>query len=102
MTMALAAAFVPLRVRASWAEHAPDPRMLLDLDLFAQNSNDNSQTSMLEQIRTLRAMGYLNGPSAPNPQPMYNSPPMYNNPPPPMMPPAPPPPPGDTEDDVRE
>jgi len=88
----LVAAIVPLGVRASWAnEHAPDPRMLLDLDLFASAPGEGSQgtnTSMIEQIRTLRAMGYLNA----------------NTPPPPPQPDVRglPPPPEDTEDDVRE
>jgi hypothetical protein len=81
--MVLAAAIFLLGTRVSWAhDGAPDPRMLLNLDLFTQGQN-----SMLEQIRTLQAMGYLSGPSAPAPQPTYTSPP---------------PPPEDSEDDVRE
>ncbi len=76
----------------SWAhDHAPDPTMLLNLDLFASGSGQDSggtNTSMLEQIQTLRAMGYLNGPDSPGPQPVYTNPP--------------PPPPPDTEDDIRE
>jgi hypothetical protein len=47
---------------------------------------------MLEQIQTLRAMGYLNGTDSPGPQPVYTNPPL----------PPPPPPPVDTEDDIRE
>jgi hypothetical protein len=94
--MVLAAAIFPLGTRVSWAnEHAPDPRMLLDLDLFAPNSGggpQNEDSSMLQQIRTLQAMGYLGGSYAPNPQPVYNGPP----PPPPPLPPE------DSEDDIRE
>lgn len=93
--MVLTAAIFPLGVRVSWAnDHAPDPTMLLNLDLFASGSNQNpgaDNTSMLEQIQTLRAMGYLNGGYSPPPPPQ----PVYINPPPP-------PPPADTEDDIRE
>jgi hypothetical protein len=100
--MVLAAAIFPLGVRASWAdEHAPDPRMLLNLDLFTQNSNGGqpgTNTSMLEQIQTLRAMGYLNNPNnPPAPQPAYIPPP-----PQPAYVVPPPPPPAGTEDDIRE
>ncbi len=76
----------------SWAhDHAPDPRMLLDLDLFTPDSGDDSQAtqhSMLDQIRTLQAMGYLSGANPPAPQPVYSTPP--------------PPPPEDSEDQVVE
>jgi hypothetical protein len=112
--MVLAAAISPLGVRVSWAdEQPPDPRMLLNLDLFAQNGNgqQGTNTSMLEQIQTLRAMGYLNGPEnqpapQPAPQPAYvypPPPPGYINPP--QMPPVytnPAPPPGYNEDGTRE
>lgn len=88
--MVLAAAIFPLGVRASWAhDGAPDPRMLLNLDLFSRGADtDSGNGSMLEQIRTLQAMGYLGGANPPAPQPVYSSPP--------------PPPPQDSEDDVTE
>jgi|HubBroStandDraft_2_1064218.scaffolds.fasta_scaffold1622147_2 hypothetical protein len=94
--MLLTAAIFPLGARVSWAhDHAPDPTMLLNLDLFASGGSrgsDGTNTSMLEQIQTLRAMGYLNGTDSPGPQPVYTNPPL----------PPPPPPPVDTEDDIRE
>ncbi len=61
--MVLAAAIFPYGVRVSWAQnHAPDPGMLRDLDLFATNNSATGpgQNSMVDQIRTLRAMGCLN------------------------------------------
>ncbi len=88
--MLLAPAICALGPRAAWAYEPPDPRMLLDLDLFVPSNGANgANTSMLEQIRTLRAMGYLNGTNSPAQQPVYNAPP-------------PPPPPPDSEDDVSE
>ena len=90
--MVLTAAIFPFGARVSWAyDHAPDPTMLLNLDLFAAGGSQGpggTNTSMLEQIQTLRAMGYLNGSDEPPPQPVYNNPPA--------------PPPADTEDDIRE
>jgi hypothetical protein len=74
-TMSLAAAIIVLGVRASGAqERAPDPRMLLNLDLFTAPANGDSTghgggSSMLEQIRALRAMGYLSGHGAAAPLP---------------------------------
>ncbi len=59
--------------RVEAQEKAPDLRMLLNLDLFgaqpsgsaadASSGDGNSATgpSMLDQIRTLNAMGYLGG-----------------------------------------
>jgi negative regulator of sigma E activity len=55
--------------RVSAQEEPPDLRMLLNLDLFRRAqaqaagapSNASTAPSMLEQIRTLRAMGYLGG-----------------------------------------
>lgn len=52
------------RVRAQ--EQAPDMQMLLNLDLFSSSGADKTQApvpggSMLDQIRTLRQMGYLQG-----------------------------------------
>lgn len=101
--MVLTAAILPLGARASWAhDHAPDPTMLLNLDLFASGSGTDSgsgsdRPSMLDQIRTLQAMGYLSGANPPAPQPMYANPiapqPMYA---------SPPQPPTDSEDDIRE
>ena len=79
--MFFAAAFTLLGVRASWAQEGlPDPRMLLNLDLFASASNQNAPAdgasySMLDQIQTLRAMGYLNGRTMPAPQPAQMAPP---------------------------
>jgi len=90
--MVLAAAIFPFGVRVSWAQnHAPDPRMLADLDLFAPNSNGEpgpDQNSMLDQIRTLRAMAYLNSDVALPQQPAVINQPL--------------PPPDDTEDEVTE
>ena len=60
--MVVAAAIFPYGVRVSWAQnHAPDPGMLRDL-LFATNNSATGpgQNSMVDQIRTLRAMGCLN------------------------------------------
>jgi len=53
--------------RAAAQDEPPDLRMLLNLDLFdrsqeppmAANSQTSAAPSMLEQIRALRAMGYL-------------------------------------------
>lgn len=75
-TMSVAAAIVLLAARAPGAqEQPPDPRMLLNLDLFASPSGGNSagpaaHGSMLEQIRTLTAMGYLSGNSQGGPWPV--------------------------------
>ena len=45
-------------------ERTPDPAMLLNLDLFTAQSGKadagSSGDSMFQQIRALRAMGYLN------------------------------------------
>ncbi len=64
--MLVAAAIILASTRAPRAqEPTPDPRLLLNLDLFTAQSSaadaSNGGDSMLEQIRTLRAMGYLNG-----------------------------------------
>jgi hypothetical protein len=94
----LLAGAISLGPRLSWAQLAPDPRMLLDLDLFASNSNGEAgadQNSMLEQIQTLRAMGYLNNAAPPPPQSVLTIPP-----PPPAVRNEPPP--ADTEDQVTE
>jgi hypothetical protein len=79
MTMVFAAAMILAEVRGSLAdERAPDPKMLMNLDLFAARSNPNSvgqaasSDSMLSQIRALRAMGYLNGHAPAGPQPVGN------------------------------
>jgi hypothetical protein len=73
-TMIFAAAIILIGTRDSMAQqHAPDPTMLLNLDLFAAQGNAANQPgtsdSMLSQIRALRAMGYLNGPSVTTSQP---------------------------------
>jgi len=89
--MVLAAAIFLLGTRVSWAhDGAPDPRMLLNLDLFGAASGNNSsgaQNSMLEQIQTLRAMGYLSNANPSAPPPASSSPL---------------PPPQDSEDQVSE
>lgn len=65
-TMLVVAAMIVASPRASRAQQqTPDPRMLLNLDLFTAQSGkadaSGSHDSMFEQLRTLRAMGYLNG-----------------------------------------
>ncbi|MGO9061281.1 MAG: hypothetical protein ACLQU2_28465 [Candidatus Binataceae bacterium] len=90
--MVFAAAIVLGGVRAWAQEGAPDPKMLLNLDLFAARSNPNAPAagagddSMLSQIRALRALGYFNEHGASAPQPVEAA-----EPSPPYMPPAPPP-----------
>jgi hypothetical protein len=57
---------------AAQQDETPDLRMLLNLDLFGRsqeqpggaNPHGSSAPSMLEQIQTLRAMGYLSGANA--------------------------------------
>jgi len=71
-TMLLTAAIMIIGTRAVDAqEQTPNPRMLLNLDLFAAHSGGNqpvnnqvapaaaTDDSMLQQLQTLRAMGYL-------------------------------------------
>ena len=69
-TMLLTAAMIIIGTRAVEAqEQTPNPRMLLNLDLFAAHSGGNkavnnpapstNDDSMLQQLQTLRAMGYL-------------------------------------------
>ena len=69
-TMLLTAAIIIIGTRAVEAqEQTPNPRMLLNLDLFAAHSGGNKAVnkpapsatgdSMLDQLQTLRAMGYL-------------------------------------------
>ena len=65
-TMLLAATIILISSRASEAQdQTPSPRMLLNLDLFTAQAGSNQRgqatggDSMLEQIRALRAMGYL-------------------------------------------
>ena len=70
--MLLTAAIMIIGTRAVDAqEQTPNPRMLLNLDLFAAHSGGNqpvnnpaapataTDDSMLQQLQTLRAMGYL-------------------------------------------
>ncbi len=100
-TMVFAAAMVLGGVRAWAQEGAPDPKMLLNLDLFAARSNLSApgpgagDDSMLSQIRALRALGYFNqhGASASQPVVAAQPPPPYPvpGPPPPYLPPGPPP-----------
>jgi hypothetical protein len=66
-TMLLAATIILISSRASEAQdQTPSPRMLLNLDLFTAQADDHPKgqatgggDSMLEQLRALRAMGYL-------------------------------------------
>jgi len=93
-TMLLAATIIVVSTRAAEAqEQTPNPRMLLNLDLFAAPTDDQQRgsatgasDSMLEQLRALRAMGYLSPdgplpedddsdePSSASPQPLEKSP----------------------------
>ncbi len=68
MTTLFATALMLTGVRRTAAQDAPPPdlKMLLNLDLFASHPRDgsaaqnpNMNDSMLEQIRTLDALGYL-------------------------------------------
>lgn len=66
-TMLLAATIILISSRVSEAQdQTPTPRMLLNLDLFAAQPGGRQRgqatgdgDSMLEQLRALRAMGYL-------------------------------------------
>ncbi len=66
LTIALAiAAIILVSIRELRAQaRTPDPAMLLNLDLFTAQSGKadagSGGDSMFDQIRTLRAMGYLN------------------------------------------
>jgi hypothetical protein len=72
-TMFLAATIVFIGSGASDAQdQSPSPRMLLNLDLFTAPPGDKPSgpanaagASTLEQLRALRAMGYLNGDAPP-------------------------------------
>jgi hypothetical protein len=72
-TMLLAATIIFISSRASDAQdQSPSPRMLLNLDLFTAPPGDKppgppnaAGTSTLEQLRALRAMGYLNADGPP-------------------------------------
>jgi hypothetical protein len=70
-TILLAATIILLGSRSSEAQdQTPPPSMLLNLDLFsAQHGSDHApaagEESTLEQLRALRAMGYLNADSPP-------------------------------------
>ena len=91
-TMVFVAAMVLGGVRAWTQEGAPDPKMLLNLDLFAARSNLSTpgpgagDDSMLSQIRALRALGYFNEHGASASQPVVAA-----QPPPPYLVPGPPP-----------
>ncbi len=73
-------------------DQPPDLQMLLDLDLFSSPANTGGPAgpaadgSMLDQIRALRQMGYLNAnqdsgePSLPSGPPPINIPPWLLNP----------------------
>ena len=66
-TMLLAATIILISSRAAEAQdQTPTPRMLLNLDLFTAQADSPQRgqatrggDSMLEQLRALRAMGYL-------------------------------------------
>jgi hypothetical protein len=72
-TMILAATIILFSSRASEAQdQTPTPQMLLNLDLFTPQAGSHQQgqrddDSMLEQLRALRAMGYLS-PDGPLPE----------------------------------
>jgi hypothetical protein len=70
MTLAMVAAIaLGWTARADAQDQPPDLRILLNLDLFGRTQEAGASSgsqpapgpSMLEQIRTLRAMGYLGG-----------------------------------------
>lgn len=67
-------------------DQPPDLNMLLNLDLFKPNPNAATQSggdgSMLDQIQTLNALGYL-GPKGSPPPDSYAPPPPQNFEPPP-------------------
>jgi hypothetical protein len=76
---------------AAWAQNDPPPdlNMLLNLDLFKPNPNAAAQNgaggngSMLEQIQTLNALGYLGPNGSPPPNSYAPPPPPQNFEPPP-------------------
>lgn len=62
--IASVASFLAMVAQATAGEPSPDINMLLNLDLFGatpSSSSDDTTTSesLLDQIRTLNAMGYL-------------------------------------------
>ena len=71
ITLALSGTILSGRVTSARAqEDPPDLKMLLNLDLYgrsqpkgagASGASASSAPSMLDQIRTLRSMGYLGG-----------------------------------------
>jgi hypothetical protein len=76
-TMLLAAAIILVGSGASEAQdETPTPQMLLNLDLFTPQSGNHPQgqagDSMLQQLRALRAMGYLSQ-DGPSPDTGYSS-----------------------------
>jgi hypothetical protein len=91
--MLLAATIIVVSSRASDAQDkTPSPRMLLNLDLYAPQTGSEApgpgtagDDSMLQQLRALRAMGYLSPegplpdedesdqPASPSPQPVNKS-----------------------------
>lgn len=64
-TVWLVGALMFLTAMLAWAQEPPDLRMLLDLDLFAGAAGNPADAapgagpSMVDQIRTLAALGYL-------------------------------------------
>ena len=83
-TILLAATIVLISTRASEAQdQTPPPRMLLNLDLFTAPNGDGQKgagggASTLEQLRALRAMGYLSSdgplPDDDGPEPANDAP----------------------------
>jgi hypothetical protein len=63
VTLLVSALAIAGRRAAAQEAPPPDPRMLLNLDLFAPRASGSgsgaTDESLFEQIRTLRAMGYL-------------------------------------------
>jgi hypothetical protein len=79
ITMFLAASIILVSSHAAETQEdqTPTPQMLLNLDLFTAQSGSQQQgqggggDSMLEQLRALRAMGYLSA-DGPLPDPGYS------------------------------
>lgn len=65
----LATVLILSAISRGFAQAPPDPQMLLNLDLFAapgggsdtSEQSDGRPESLVEQIRTLRALGFLGG-----------------------------------------
>ncbi|MBE3603140.1 hypothetical protein IMX07_05835 [bacterium] len=92
----LATVFILSAISRGFAQAPPDPQMLLNLDLFAASGGDSGASeqsagrpeSLVEQIRTLRALGFLGGrrnygaasdASQPSPNPYASPAPSYGD-----------------------